>query len=424
MQVKDPAELKALAQRIIDSGELGRSKTYAAIFEYLVDCSIAGKTPKEAAIAVDVLGRDANFDVGKDSIVRVHIYHLRNKLETYFAKHGHEKVRLEIPKGQYLITTRLEEAFTEAAGGAEKGRRPLAPWLAGLAALLLALNLIYLYAGGAGDPAEPHGEVRALAPWSPILDDNAPILLVVGDYFIFGELDESGNVARIVREFDINSPADLNTLFMLEPGAPRYYNLGLSYIPNGAASALMSVMPLLYDQRERLSIKMVSQLNASDLTGNHVIYVGYISGLGMLEELMFAASGLQVGATYDELRRRDNGARFLSQSAIRNTGSEFSDYGMISTFPSPRGHQLVLIAGMRDAGLINAAQEISNARSLRALLSIDRQEAGENGQKGEALMQYRAWEALYEVFGLDHTNFNASLVYADTLEAGRIWGGK
>ena len=111
-----PEELRALCDRIVKSGELGRSKTYAAILEYLASCAINGTNPKEVAIAMDVLGREADFDVGKDSIVRVHVYHLRNKLSAYYARAGAaEKWRIDIPKGQYMLVATPNEAPSEEA---------------------------------------------------------------------------------------------------------------------------------------------------------------------------------------------------------------------------------------------------------------------------------------------------------------------
>ena len=421
----DPEELRALTQRIIDSGELGRSKTYGAILSYLAECSIAGETPKETAIAVEVLGRETDFDVGKDSIVRVHIYHLRNKLATYFAKHGkQEKYVLEIPKGQYVISVHEKEESTRAEGarsitGKPMTRRNMTPWLAALVAILLVLNLFNEGEDATEDIAEPvarpHAEVLSESPWRAISDDQAPILVVVGDYYIFGELDETGNIRRMVREFDINSRDDLEGLFMLNPElADRYYNLGLSYLPTGTAGAMMHIMPLLYEHTERLSIKTMSRLNAADLANNHVIYLGYVSGLGILEERVFAASALQVGRSYDELRERESGSRYISDSGIRNTGGEFQDYGLVSTFPSPRGHQFILLAGLRDAGLIYIAQEVSRAGALQ-----DLNETLGVAEEGEGV----AWEALYEVYGLDRTNFDGQRVYAGSLDSERIWGG-
>ena len=424
MQRIDPQELRELTRRIIASGELGRSRTYAAILEYLVECSIAGETPKEAAIAVDVLGRESDFDVARDSIVRVHIYHLRNKLDSYFAKYGErEKFQIEIPKGQYMIGLRDETGpagaeeeppAAEPAGTAAR-RNGWMPWLTGLAALLLLLNLLYLLSRPADETA-PFAAVVSQGPWRAIFDDQAPILLVVGDYFIFGELDEAGNVERMVREFDINSAEDLDTLFMLDPElADRYYNLGLTYIPNGVAEAMMELMPVLYDQGRRISLKLASEINASDLTSNHVIYLGYISGLDILQDLVFNSSGLTVGSTFDELRVRDGSRSFVSDSGILNTGGEYRDYALVSTFPSPRGYRFLVVAGMRDAGLINAAQQISEAGSLGAI--VDEVEAAGLEPPG-------AWEALFEVYGFDHTNFDAGMVYSGPLDPQRIWSGR
>ncbi len=419
------AELEALVERIVDSGELGRSRTYEAILRYLVGCSITGETPKEAAIAVDVLGREPDFDVSRDSIVRVHIYHLRNKLESYFDKHGDkEPYRIEIPKGQYTIV-----AIASGDGGtATPPLQPTVqetlaprrqPWPAWALALVLGLLLgnLWLLLDQDEVATDPWAAVMSVSPWDAIFDDQVPILLVVGDYYIYGELDERGNVARMVRDFDINSKADLDNLWLSDPDrAEISYNLGLTYLPVGVAPALMEIMPLFHGQTRRLSVKMVSQITAADLTNNHVIYVGYISGMGILQKLMQASSGLRPGVTYDELYDPVEDRFYVSDSGILRGPDSFRDYGMLSVFPSPRGHQIVLIAGMRDAGLVNTAQEVVSMASLQQLQGMVRSQA-ESGRPA-------AYEALYEVFGFDHTNFDARLVYSGLLDTARLWSGQ
>lgn len=37
----------------------------------------------------------------------------------------------------------------------------------------------------------------------------APLLIVLGDYYIFGDTDEKGQVLRLTREFFINSRDEL-----------------------------------------------------------------------------------------------------------------------------------------------------------------------------------------------------------------------
>ena len=411
MQQLDKEALYALTDRIINSGVLGRSKTYGAILRYLVECSLNGKTPKEAAIAVDVLGRDANFDVSKDSVVRVHIYHLRNKINLYYSSYGiQESYRLEIPKGQYIITTSVNTEAEEPASsitGKPLDRPSYTPWLAALVVILLILKFV---PGNEPDgSAVPVSTLSTIQPWQPFLDDDLPILLVIGDYYIFGEVDESGNILRMVREFDINSRGELTGFQQRQPEiASNYYNLDLSYIPVSIANAMVRLVPVLGSKVDQLSVKMMSELETADLANNHLIYLGYLSGVDTLLDLMFADSGLSIGATYDELINLETNEYYIGSSGL--SGDEnFQDYGMVSTFPAPNGNHFLLIAGMRDEGLVNIAQQMTSPESLAILMDTF---------GGETPVSF---EALYEVFGFDNTNFGGELVYSRSLDTQVIW---
>lgn len=412
-----PDELRALCDRIIKSGELGRSKTYAAILEYLAGCAINGTNPKEVAIAMDVLGREADFDVGKDSIVRVHVYHLRNKLSAYYARAGAaEKWRIDIPKGQYMLVATPNEPVVEPAlsvTGKPLARKSFTPWLAGAALVLLLLDLVW----GRQDTGAP-AAAAAVNPfadsglWQPLLDDALPVLVLIGDYYIMGELDANGNVGRMVREFDINSRQDLLQR-QASGAAAEYFNLDLSYTPTSIAPALAQVLRVFGNDAGRVRVKMMSELNTNELVGNHIIYLGYLSGLQNLTDLMFAASGLSIGNTYDELVELDDNSTYRSSSGLSVGENAYRDYGMLSTFPGPGGaNQFVLLAGMRDEGLINLSEEVTELESIRML---------EESVAGGAPSGDTAFEALYEVLGYDNTNFDARLVYSRTLDTKIVW---
>jgi hypothetical protein len=399
-------ELRALVQRIINSGELGRSRTYSEILLYLAECAIEGNNPKEVAIAIDVLGRDPDFDVGKDSIVRVHIYHLRNKLTAYFNKYGkQEKFRLDIPKGQYILTAapaKEAEAARQTEEKAPNKREAMTFWFAALAIVLLLINLTIQFLG-TGEEGSSTSEFAALSPWQEILDDQVPILVLVGDYYIFGEVNAQGDVTRLVREFDVNSPEELRFLQDVGvAGSEVYYDLGLNYIPSSSAYALTQLLtgPMQGISPGRISIKLVSDYSTADLANNHIIYLGYLSGLQELYALMFAGSNLAIGATFDELSNMETGDYYVSNSGLSG-GDSYKDYSMLASFPSPNGHQISMIAGMRDESLINIAQQVSNPDVLT--------EIEQALQQGPAPGSH--FEALFEVFGFDNTNFNSRLIY-------------
>jgi hypothetical protein len=419
MSIIQPEELQALVQRIIKSGELGRSRTYSDILNYLADCAVSGNTPKEVAIAIDVLGRENDFDVGKDSIVRVHIYHLRNKLKAYFSKYGRqEKYHLDIPKGQYILTAipANEADGEQAASISSRRREAMTPWLAALAVLLLFLNLVFQLED---DSAEvPDSPFVLLSPWKEMLDDTSPILILVGDYFIFGEMNAQGDVDRLVREFDVNSSEDLNLLQDGSvAGSELYYDLGLNYIPSSTAFALSRLItgPLQNIDSNRLNVKLISDYSTADLANNHIVYLGYLSGLQELYALMFAGSSLEIGDTYDELSNLQNGEYYISNSGLSGPDA-FKDYSLLVSFPSPSGHQISMISGMRDESLINIAQQASDPQVLSQIeQNLE--------QVGDESIHF---EALFEVFGFDNTNFNSRLIYTykrDPLAVQGFFGG-
>src|SRR5690606_34260364 len=153
--------------------------------------------------------------------------------------------------------------------------------------------------------------------WRPLLDDSIPTLVVVGDYYIFGELDEAGNVARLVRSFSINSPVDLDNYVMYgsDPAA-RYVDRDLTYLPRSSAFARKDLRRLLYTADKPVRVAAMSELDASDLRSNHILYVGYVSALDKLHNFVFESSALRVGETYDELVERESGKVYVSEAGM------------------------------------------------------------------------------------------------------------
>jgi hypothetical protein len=412
----DPEQLAARADRIRASGLLGRSGQLRRLFDYLVECSVLGKSPKEIDIAVEALGRGAEFDVTQDAVVRVYVHKLRRRLDEFYNGPGSaDTQRIVIARGEYRLS--LEPNDESAAKESGPAPAPTArfsrtkKWLVGALAASLLVNIVLLSIGHFRHaPVDADvARVRTNPIWSKILSDDLPIVIVVGDYYIFGETDDSMNVTRMIREFAINSRRELEEYGQNHPEvADKYMDLGLTYLPTSVAPALRQLMPVLDGAGKRVRVVLASEMTPDLLTRADIVYVGYLSGLGMLRRLVFAGSQFAIGDTYDELIDRKSGHHYVSQSSSLWRGDpSYRDYGYFSTFAGSNGNRVVVIAGTRDVALENTAEAATRPESMGRL----------TGQAGNHL----DFEALYEVYGMEGTNVDSKLLTTVPLNTAAIW---
>ena len=392
---------------------LGRAGRLQRLFDFLVEWSVLGKVPKETDIAVDVFGRNATFDATQDAAVRVYVHKLRRRLDEFYAGPGKQgATRIVISRGEYRLTLEpmrpAPETIAMPVGQDAKKARRLR-WLAGALAISLLINGLLVASGGLGrrSPDDAIQAARANPIWSQLLNDDLPIFLVIGDYYIFGETDESMEVKRMVREFGINSRRELEQYAQSHPDVGEHYmDLDLTYLPTSVAPALRELLPILTVPKKRVRVVMMSDMTPNMLTQSHIIYVGYLSGLGMLREIVFSGSAFSVGDTYDELIHRKSGHHYLSQGGNPWRGdTKYKDYGYFSTFAGPGGNRVVVISGTRDAAVANTAAAVAHSDSLQQLSQHSR----------------RNFEALYEVYGVDRISVDSKLLITDALNTSAIW---
>ncbi|MBF9014187.1 M48 family metallopeptidase [Oceanispirochaeta sp. M2] len=83
---------------------------------YIIANSVSAEAHdiKELTLAIDVFGMNPTFDTSDNSIIRVAVYKLKNKLKTYYETDGKtDAVKIKIPRGRYIADfdfTRIKEA--------------------------------------------------------------------------------------------------------------------------------------------------------------------------------------------------------------------------------------------------------------------------------------------------------------------------
>jgi len=400
---------------IRDSGILDRSNNLHRLFEYLYSCSLNGKLPKEIEIAVEGLGRDKDFDATQDALVRVYIHKLRQKLDDYYRKEGQVEYRLVIPKGEYrlLLAKQSVDAialpddsdtieFLETNITTRKWRRVTYVFI-GILVISFALNLLQFYSQ-AGSHSRYLKDMRAQPLWSSLFVDDRHIVIVVGDYYIYAETDGDDTVRRLVRDFDLNSAMELSNYLQLYPSqAARKFDVGLSYLPTSTAHALGVLSPIFSSGKKQPKVMLASELTPEIIRNDHIVYIGHLSGMGILSDAVFDASRFHVGTGFDELIDNTDGQRYTSNSGIPHSVNGNSRHlAYLSSLVGPAGNRIIVVAGFRDAGLKELAEVVS---SQAGLATLESQNTGS------------LFEAIYQIATVGHATAPAKILTIHSVQA-------
>jgi hypothetical protein len=103
-------------QRIVSSKAFKTSEVHRNLLTYLADKSLSGEAQnlKEYTVGLDVFGKPSTYDPRQESVVRMHVGRLRQKLTEYYRTEGVEDpILVDLPKGGFALTFALRPVVVE-----------------------------------------------------------------------------------------------------------------------------------------------------------------------------------------------------------------------------------------------------------------------------------------------------------------------
>jgi hypothetical protein len=414
------AEIASHLERLLASEGLSKAAANRRLLSYLAQRATDGaEGPKETEIAIDVFGRNASFHGGDDSVVRVAMRSLRQKLLEYYAGPGkHERLVFDIPKGSYRLQVSARDAgdivedaaapraelqqAAVASGNPPPARQRSWRWVTAVMAALLLISLasnLQMWRAGAGaDPALKH--IRESALWNGIVTSKRPVMFVLGDLFMYTQTDPVTGRVLTVRDPQINSSDDLRAFLADHPGLAAERGLRYSsYIQKSTALGMATIIPIIDSPGRHFEVRLREELRAEDMREYDIVYVGPMARIGPLQAnlqggLRFRFDSRSLGVTDTE-----SGQTHLPEGDLAD---HHKDYALVSRFEGPGGnHILIITAGGRNAGL---AQVVHLATSAEGLDAFQRkfQEAGIGASA--------SFEALLSVTGFKQTDLAAEIL--------------
>jgi hypothetical protein len=380
--------------KVLSSEQLEKSETSQKLLRYLADRALRRDTPKETEIAIDVFGRDATFNSAEESLVRVGMRALRRRLRDYYEEAGQQdEFQFVIPKGGYRLNCVPREAAPEAdepsisetegpgaltpaleAEGAVPERRSLLSshrwtrmWSITASVLLLVSLSInaWQWLNRSKLALDPEAAELARTPfWSGIIDSDRPLMLVLGDGFMYTNVDPLTGRVQLIRDRAINSSEELRVFLAENPsiaqGRGQRYT---SMLQKSTTLGMVNVLRLVSHPGRQVEVRLRDDLQVEDLQKYDIVYIGPLSRLGLLAGHYELQSRYRYEPKTAGIRDVVTGKLFGPEGEVTDKHTE---YALAARFIGPGGHRILLLTpGGRNSGMLLTVRTLVSLEKLQ-----------------------------------------------------------
>jgi hypothetical protein len=333
----------AQVERIIQNKNLRLSEVQRRLLTYLVEKSLAGEADdlKEYTIGVDAFGKPPSYDPRQESVVRMHVARLRQKLADYYRTEGAaDPVLLDLPKGGFKMVFETRPALAVAA-----------------------------------EPEAAHAIAEARSPWfrkRALLA--AGVILALGAVILWAG---RWRTARAALEEPSSWPSELHQLWepLLSPARPLVVCIATSSF--GTATGAFRLGQFLGPRKPDLLVTHGNQLSMSEIAMDNVIFLGPATGIRQVQALPVDQQIVLEPAGIRNLNPKPGEPAFLSDQPPRDLMSLGESHALISHTPGLYGKGEVLyLSGNQVSSVMAAVQAVTDPALARTLVSKLREPAG------------------------------------------------
>lgn len=406
---------RAQVERILHSETFRNSDALRRLLKFLGDKTLAGEADqlKEYSVGIDALGKPPTYDPRQDSVVRIQVARLRQKLADYYRLEGKDDpFVVELPKGRFKISfePRPMEKEPEPVPAQILPPARAFSWvqlsLACAAALALVIaayssyQLWVLRAETAGFRAAWTPDLEEL--WRPFVESKRPLIVATAAPLFVGFHGEG-----FYRDLSLNNWDDVlksEKIFALRKAMgnpeilPRYYYTGSAEV--GAAfllGKLLAINPV------NISVARSSQLSWQQLADNNVIGIGgsrffadQLKGLPVRLEIELEGGGVR------NVHPRKGEPEFLADhypaingAAAPQVHDDGEVYALVTRLPGPLGHSVFEnFAANHSPGSLAAIQWFTKPDLAAQLVAKLRKNSGEIPRYFQIVLHVRYKDAV------------------------------
>jgi len=319
-------------QRIVQSKAFRTSEIHRNLLTYLAEKSLDGTADglKEYTVGLDVFAKPASYDPRHESVVRMHVARLRQKLSEYYRTEGaNDPVIVDLPKGGFKMTFEPRAASISREPIAQASSRYLVLLSVALALAVIVASFLGLRLWRIERTPEAIAqwtpELQQL--WGPVLSSNRPLMICLATM-----------------------------------SAPQVTSVG-------TASGAFLLGQFLATRKQNVLLTRSDMLSMPEVTMDNVIFLGpptanrQIQALSAGQPILLDEQGIR------NLNPQPGEPAFIPDPPKGVSDNEES-HALISHLPGIYGHgELLYFSGNQISGVMAAVQAFTDPTLARKLVS-------------------------------------------------------
>ncbi|HXK05790.1 MAG TPA: hypothetical protein VMS37_25540 [Verrucomicrobiae bacterium] len=360
--------------RLIQSKTFQTSEAHRRLLQYLAERTLAGDADrlKEYTVGLEAFGKPPSYDPKHDSIVRLQMGRLRQKLAVYYQSEANgDPVRVSLPKGAFKLVFELHHPSGEedSAGRSRRRTHILSVALALAALWALAASFMLVRAYREAQPVAESWSPELETLWRPYLESKRPLLVSLGtplfvrfpDFGFFRDpkVNEWSELERSERFQGVHKALGDKEIL------PSYNFTGA-----GEASAAFLLARLLATRKHDLQLTRSSILSWQQIADQDVIFLGppkfnlQLQEAAMIQDIVIEAGGIR------NRKPRGGEPEYLEDRLVPGKTSEGETHALITRTAGPSGSgEFLMIAGNASPDTFAAAEWLTQPRRARELVS-------------------------------------------------------
>ena len=388
-------------QRILQSKVFRTSEIQRNLLNYLAEKSLSGTADslKEYTVGLEVFAKPSSYDPRQESVVRMHVGRLRQKLAEYYRTDGaDDPVIVDLPKGGFKVLFEARKIEPE---------RPLPPppshRLERILAACLAIAIIFggyfgirVWRMERGQQPVTLFRQHAWTPelqqlWAPILSSNRRLMVCLSTpLFIrvpgFGFVRESTS-NDWSDDSDLKSISSLQEAMHVSGAEPTYGFTGV-----GTASGAFLLGQFLAQRQQDVLLTRSDMISLPEIAMDNVVFLGPVTGKQMEaipedEQLVLESQGIR------NLKPRPGEPAFIADRARHDAQDIEESHALITQVPGLYGNgQILHFSGNQIPSIMAAVQAFTDPNLARILVSKLKGPTGSIPRSYQIVLKVRSME--------------------------------